>query len=199
MQIEVARKITTLTFLLLAGIGIAAAQQTPPSGAPAPPPPPPMILTSTAFRDGAVIPSKYTCAADPNAVSPPLQWSDVPKGTASFVLVFHDIESFPNKSSLLDVLHWMAWNLPADAQELPEGVPPDPELPNGSRQGNNRRGKTGYMGPCAPPGIPHHYVFELFAVDRKVDLAPVATRDDVLKGINGHVLGHAVLVGLFHR
>ena len=202
MRIVMAQRMWRLAFVLLATIGMAAAQQNnPPTGTSSTPP---LKLTSTAFSDSTAYPHKYTCIADPNIIkrgpgtSPPLQWSDVPKDTASFVLIFHDLEPRLEKSSE-DYLHWMIWNLPADARELPEGVPPNAELPDGAQQGYNDGGQIGYRGPCAAPGIPHHYTFELFALDLRLKIAPGATRADVLKAINGHVLEHAVLIALFHR
>ena len=94
----------------------------------------------------------------------------------------------------------MAWNIPPDVRELPEGFPPVPaDVANGMRQGINSPGKTGYFGPCPGAGLPHHYIFELFALDTKLDLGPDATRDAVIAAIQGHILGKGVLVGRFHR
>ncbi len=207
MQSELARPLNALAVLLAAGVGIAAAQQAGPQGAPGggrqgAPPTPPMKLTSTALKDSTPIPVKYTCSAQPSAVSPALQWTDVPKDTVSFALIFHDLEPRPQRH-FDDNLHWMLWNIPATVTELPEGVTANAELPDGSRQlisqqaGNN----VGYRGPCPPQGVslPHHYVFDLFALDTKLDLPASAPRADVQKAIDGHIIGHAVLVGLFNR
>src|SRR5262249_43902396 len=99
-----------------------------------------------------------------------------------------------------DVLHWMIFNIPGSAHELAEGVPANAQLADGTVQAKNRRGAVGYMGPGAGAAGPyHHYTFELFALDTKLDLGLDATREDVLKAIDGHILGKAVVFGRFHR
>jgi len=159
-------------------------------------------MTTTAFEDGGVIPDKYTQAAGPMAVSPELKWSQVPPGTQSFVLLLHDPEPALNKSSKMDVTHWLIWNIPATTTGLKEGVPPG-ELPDGSRQVSLRA--NGYMGPGAPAGPYHHYTFELYALDTKLDVAQgtpgeaASTRVGVVNAMDTHVLGKAILVGRFHR
>jgi Raf kinase inhibitor-like YbhB/YbcL family protein len=159
---------------------------------------PGLTLTTTAFADGAEIPTKYT-SADPNGVSPKLEWTNVPMNTVSFALIFHDPDVALQKNTD-DVLHWMAFNIPGTARELPEGMAATAQMPDGTIQAKNIRGTAGYMGPGAPaPGPHHHYTFELFALDTKLELGPDATRADVLKAINGHILGKGVLVGRFHR
>ena len=163
---------------------------------------PPLLMTTTAFEDGGVIPDKYTQAAGPMAVSPELKWSQVPPGTQSFVLLLHDPEPALNKSSKMDVTHWLIWNIPATATGLKEGVPAG-ELPDGSRQVSLRA--NAYMGPGAPAGPYHHYTFELYALDTKLDVAQGApgeaanTRVGVVNAMDTHVLGKAILVGRFHR
>ena len=173
----------------------ARGQQAAPAAAPAVPG---LTLTSTGFEDGGIIPNKFTQAA-PNFVSPELKWTNVPSGVVSFVLIFHDAEGALNKTTE-DVLHWMAFNIPGTVRELPEAVPADPKLPDGTIQAKNRRGNVGFLGPgMGPAGPYHHYTIELFALDTKLDLGPDATRADVLKAIDGHILAKAVLVGRFHR
>src|SRR4051794_26570877 len=131
------------------------------------PPNPPLIMTTTAFQDGGVIPDKYTQAAGPSAVSPALNWSQVPAGTQSFVLLMHDPEPVLNKGSKMDITHWLIWNIPGTATGLPESVAAG-ELPDGSRQVSLRA--NAYMGPGAPAGPYHHYTFELYALDIKLDV-----------------------------
>lgn len=198
MRRELVRPLTILTFVLVASTAIA--QQNPPAASA--PAPPPLKLTSPAFSDSTTLPAKYSCSTQPTNISPALQWSDVPKDTASFVLILHDMEPRPRKG-IDDILHWMVWNIPGSTTQLPEGVPSgSAELADGSRQTNNQPGNNGnfgYRGPCAPPGIPHHYTFELFALDQKLSVPPEATRADIRKAMDGHILGHAVLVALFHR
>jgi hypothetical protein len=159
---------------------------------------PGLTLTTTAFADGAEIPAKYT-QSDPKPVSPKLQWTNVPPNTVSFVLIMHDPDvALQRKTD--DVLHWLAFNIPGAARELAEGIPPDAKLPDGTIQGKNQGGVVGYRGPGAPAAGPHHhYTLELFALDTKLDLGPDATRADVLKAIDGHILGKGVVMGRFHR
>src|SRR5215831_13954231 len=105
---------------------------------------PPLLMTTTAFEDGGVVPDKYTQKAGPMAVSPELKWSQVPMGTQSFVLLLHDPEPVLNKSAKMDVTHWLIWNIPATATGLPEGVAQG-DRSDGSRQVSLRL--QGYMGP----------------------------------------------------
>src|SRR5262245_47230334 len=163
---------------------------------------PPLIMTTSAWEDGGVIPDKYTMAAGPNAVSPELKWSQVPPGTQSFVLLMHDPEPVLAKGSKMDITHWLIWNIPGTSTGLSEAVPTG-ELPDGSRQVSLRA--NSYMGPGAPPGPYHHYTFELYALDTKLDVPQgtpqeaAATRTAVVNAMDGHVLGKAVLVARFHR
>jgi len=162
---------------------------------------PPLTMMTTAWEDGGVIPDKYTQKVE-NPVSPELKWSQVPPGTQSFVLLMHDPEPVLNKGSKMDITHWLVWNIPATSTSLPEGVAQG-ELRDGSRQVSLRF--NGYMGPGAPPGPYHHYTFELYAVDTKVDVPQgtpqeaANTRMAVINAMDGHVLGKALLVARFHR
>jgi hypothetical protein len=159
---------------------------------------PGLTLTTTAFQDGGIIPEKYTQAAGlANAVSPPLNWTNVPAGTQSFVLHMHDPDVAIGGNTT-DVNHWIMWDIPGTATGLPEGVPAQPTLPDGSVQGMNQGNMPGYRGPGAPAaGPPHHYTWELYALNTKLNLPPSTTRDEVLKAINGKIIGKAVLVGRF--
>ena len=189
-----------VTVMLGGLMGSLSAQQTPAAPA-APARVPPLIMTSTAWEDGGVIPEKFTQAV-PNAVSPELKWTQVPPGTQSFVLLMHDPEPVLNKGSKMDITHWLVWNIPGTSTGLPEGVATG-ELPDGTRQVSLR--SNGYMGPGAPAGPYHHYTFELYALDTKLDIAlptpqqAADTRNAVVNAMDGHVLGKAVLVARFHR
>ncbi|HLG95152.1 MAG TPA: YbhB/YbcL family Raf kinase inhibitor-like protein [Bryobacteraceae bacterium] len=186
------RILSTSTILLAAGLSVVLAQ------APKAPPRPGLTLTTTAFSDGSEIPAKYT-QQDPNPISPKLDWTNVPQGTVTFALILHDPDVAIRKNTE-DVLHWMIFNIPGSAMSLPEGMPATATMPDGAIQAKNLRGAVGYMGPGAPPAGPdHHYTFELFALDTKLDLGPDASRADVLKAMEGHILGKGVLVGRFHR
>ena len=160
----------------------------------------PMRLMSNAFIDGGLIPLKYTQAGE--QASPQLAWANVPAGTQSFVLHMHDMEGARNKTTD-DQLHWLVWNIPATTRMLPEGVPKG-DLKDGSHQ-TSATGDGVYRGPGAPANGPyHHYVFEVFALDTKVDIPanaadPFDTRAKVLAAIQGHVLGKAVYLGFFRR
>ena len=191
MRLQVVGSFTALMVLMAGGTAFAQGQK---KG----PPPPAMRLTSSAFADGAVIPDKYTQAV-PAAVSPALEWTNVPMGTVTFALLFHDPDVALRKS-LDDVTHWIAWNIPGTATKLDEGIKEGATLPDGMVQGKNTRGTNAYMGPGAPAtGPDHHYTFELFALDTKLDVNPDASRADVMKALEGHILGKAVWVGRFHR
>jgi Raf kinase inhibitor-like YbhB/YbcL family protein len=187
---------------ILAGIGMfftataAFAQQ----AAKPPAPQPQLVLSSPAFGDGATINRPYACENSKNfsKYSPAFAWTGVPEGTASFALIFHDADAHPRKSAD-DVLHWMIWNIPGTATKLGENQPPTPEQADGTRQSKNVTGQVGYLGPCAPAGKPHHYIFELYALDKKLDVGPDGTRADVVKAMDGHVLASSVLVGHFNQ
>lgn len=186
------------TILLAAVAGSAFAQGPPPGGGRGRGPAGQgLTLTSPDFEDGAIIPNKFT-QADPNPVSPKLEWSHVPAGTVSFVLLMHDPDVAMGKKTD-DVTHWMAFNIPGTATELAGGQTADAKLPDGTIQIVNTGRKVGFMGPGAPAPPYHHYTFELFALDTKLDLGPDATRDQVVAAMQGHILGKGVLVGRFHR
>jgi Raf kinase inhibitor-like YbhB/YbcL family protein len=149
-------------------------------------------LSSTAFPPGGDIPSKYTCSgAD---VSPALSWNDPPTGTQSFALIADDPDAPAGTW-----VHWVAYDLPASARQLPEGVPKTDTIPGGGVQGQNDFRKTGYGGPCPPPGKPHRYYFKLYALDRKLDLKPGEAKKAVEQAIQGHILAQAELMGRFQR
>jgi Raf kinase inhibitor-like YbhB/YbcL family protein len=159
-----------------------------------------MTLTTDAWADGGSIPAKYSQAGD--QVSPPLAWSNVPDGVASFALVVHDVDAAAGNGAD-DTLHWMLWNIPATVRNLPEAVPQGSQLADGTRQ-TSVSGPY-YRGPGAPAAGPaHHYVFELFALDAPIDVpavgaSPAQTRVTIAAAMAGHVRGKAALVGLFKR
>jgi Raf kinase inhibitor-like YbhB/YbcL family protein len=164
-----------------------------------------MTLTTAAFPDGGPIPVKFSQAAEGAApgegTSPALTWANAPAGTQSFVLHMHDMELARNKTTD-DQVHWLVWNIPGTASRLTEGQPKGAKLPDGSYQ-ISATGQV-YRGPGAPANGPqHHYVFEIFALDTKLDVQPTAdafeTRANVIKAIQGHILGKAVYLGLFRR
>lgn len=167
---------------------------------------PPMTLTTNAFEDGAIIPLKFSQAAPGAApgegTSPALSWTNVPAGTKSLLLHMHDLDFVRNKTTD-DQVHWLVWNIPANATGLPEGLQRGAKLPDGSYQIS----VTGpvYRGPGAAANGPlHHYMFEILALDITLDFPavnndPFATRAKVMEAIQGHILGKAVYGGRFKR
>ena len=192
----------SLFILSIAAPLMAQAPAGQPGGAPAAPA---MTLTVTGFADGADIPVKFSQAAPGAApgegTSPAIAWANVPEGTQSFVLNMRDLDVARNKGTD-DQAHWVVWNIPAATTSLPEGVPKGSQRPDGSFQIS----ATGpvYRGPGAGANGPrHHYMFEIYALDTKLDVQPTAdafeTRANVMKAMQGHVLGKAVYGGLFRR
>ena len=162
------------------------------------------VMSITApWQPGAAIPEKHSQAG--RDVSPALSWDGAPDTTVSFALVVHDVNA-ATQPGTNDVLHWLVWNIPATERSLPEGVPQGPQAANGMRQIS----QTGpyYRGPAAPAsGPPHHYVFELYALDSMIDVPAVGaqgvsvadTRAAVMKAMETHVRGKAVIVGTYRR
>jgi Raf kinase inhibitor-like YbhB/YbcL family protein len=151
-------------------------------------------VSSTAFAEGETIPKKYT--DDGDNVSPPLQWSGAPPGTQSFALIADDPDA-----PLGTWVHWVIFNLPAGAPGLPEGVPTQPDLEAGVRQGKNsfRDENIGYGGPSPPKGKPHRYFFKVYALDTPLNLPGGATKAQVEAAMKGHVLAQGQLMGKYGR
>ncbi len=148
-------------------------------------------ITSSAFEDGGLIPAKYTC--DGSDISPPLQWDLVPEGTKSIALISDDPDA-----PMGTWVHWVVFGLPAETRELEENIPPDETLPNGAKQGLSDFGRIGYGGPCPPSGT-HRYFFKIYALDTKLDLAAGARKRQLLKAMEGHILGQGQLIGKYKR
>ncbi len=151
-----------------------------------------LTLTSSVFDEGQMIPKKYTCQGPD--VSPEISWTGAPDGTGSFAIIMDDPDA-----PVGTWVHWVIFNIPSSATSLQEGVPTDKELKSGARQGKNDFRKIGYGGPCPPPGGPHRYFFKLYALDSKVDLGAGASKADLEKAMEGHILGQATLMGKFSR
>jgi Raf kinase inhibitor-like YbhB/YbcL family protein len=194
MRITASQSLKALGLLLAASIVPLVAQQAAP---PAAPPGPPFLLSTSAFTDGSEIPVKYTCFSKSDPVSPALRWSNTPAGTVTFALLVHDLDVAPNKG-MFDVTHWIIWNIPGTAISLPEGVAAGAQTPDGAIQGKNVRGANAFRGPCPPAGKLHHYIFELYALDTKLDAGPDASRADVMKAMDGHVIGKTSYTGIVH-
>ena len=159
-----------------------------------------LSLTTNAWTDGGMIPAKYTQAGA--QVSPPLAWSNVPDGVQSFVLIARDTDAAIG-SGTDDVLHWMLWNIPGSTRSLTEAIPQGNQLPDDTRQ-ISASGPY-YRGPGAPAsGPPHHYVFELYALDSTIEVpavgqSPPLTRAAVEQAMAGKIRAKGSLVGLFKR
>jgi Raf kinase inhibitor-like YbhB/YbcL family protein len=183
-------------FLICAALLVAAARSFAQDQKKAPPPPPLMMMVPD-LKDGTDLPVKYSCSNAPSGVSPHIEWTNAPAKTQSFAILLHDPEPHV-RGSIYDITHWFIYNIPASAKELPEAVK-NGDLSDGAKQLKNIRGFEGYFGPCAPPGPNHHYTFELYALDAKLDLPADATRADAEKAMDGHILGAAIFVQMFHR
>ncbi|MEE8509586.1 MAG: YbhB/YbcL family Raf kinase inhibitor-like protein [candidate division NC10 bacterium] len=150
-----------------------------------------MQITSQAFEAGGMIPAKYTC--DGPDLSPPLRWADPPAGTQSYALIADD----PDAPVGMWV-HWVLWNIPADASGLEENLSKSASLPNGAKQGTTDFRRIGYGGPCPPSGT-HRYFFKLYALDTMLELPSSTTKRDLEGAMQGHILGQAELVGKYQR
>lgn len=151
-------------------------------------------VTSSAFGQGDPIPTRFAATAED--FSPALDWSAGPEGTRSYVVLMED----PSASTPTPFVHWLAYNLPADTTRLGAATPTAPRLlqPEGTLQGRNSFGAVGYRGMKPPAGDPPHaHHFQVFALDRMLDLQPGASRDEVVAAMRGHVLAAGALVGTF--
>jgi Raf kinase inhibitor-like YbhB/YbcL family protein len=149
-------------------------------------------LTSTAFTEGQPIPKKYTCEGPD--VSPALSWKGAPEGAKSFALICDDPDA-----PMGTWVHWVLFNIPADTTGLAEDVPKKLKLDSGAKQGTSDFKRPGYGGPCPPPGKPHRYFFKLYALDTVLDLKEGATKKDLEKAMQRHILGQGRLMGTYKR
>jgi hypothetical protein len=153
---------------------------------------PTLHVVSSAFNEGGTIPADFTC--DGVNVSPPLRWSNPPASTASIAVVADD----PDASSG-DFTHWIVYNLPPTARQLPKNVSPVPVLASGAKQGQNDFEKIGYSGPCPPEGAPHHYHFHVYALDKRLGFTDTIRRGDIDSAIEGHIVAEGELVATYGR
>jgi Raf kinase inhibitor-like YbhB/YbcL family protein len=150
-------------------------------------------LESPAFREGESIPTKYTCEGDD--LSPPLNWSNVPTGTKSIALIVDDPDAPDPKAPKRTWVHWVLYEIPADATGLPEGAS---ELPVGTREGVNDWDRTGYGGPCPPIGT-HRYFFKLYALDASLGDLSEPTKGELEQAMRGHILAQTELIGTYKK
>ncbi len=155
----------------------------------------PMIIESPSFMHGRVIPARHTCDG-PN-VSPPLTWAGVPAGTKSMALIVDDPDAPDPASPKMTWVHWVLYNIPPDANGLPEGVAVK-DIPAGTLQGVNDWQRVGYGGPCPPVGK-HRYFFKLYALDTVLPDMKHPTKAALEKAMQGRVLARSELIGLYQR
>ena len=150
-----------------------------------------MKITSTAFEHEGMIPETFSCKGED--ISPPLKWEDAPAGTKSFALICDDPDA---PMGTWD--HWLLFNIPASVTELQEDIPAQSELSNNARHGRNSWGRTDYGGPCPPSGT-HRYFFKFYALDILLGLKPGASKKEIMKAMENHILAKAELMGKFRR
>jgi Raf kinase inhibitor-like YbhB/YbcL family protein len=154
-----------------------------------------LILTSPAFANNGAVPKQYTCeGAD---ISPPLRWSGAPQGTKSFALIIDDPDAPDPRAPKTTWVHWVAYNIPADANGLAEGAAKS-GLPAGAAQGLNDWRRADYGGPCPPIGR-HRYFHKLYALDTVLPDLGHATKARLLDAMKGHVAAEAQLVGTYQK
>ncbi|ARU31274.1 phosphatidylethanolamine-binding protein [Sulfuriferula sp. AH1] len=154
-----------------------------------------MAITSAAFSSNGLIPARYTC--DDLGISPPLAWTALPSGTRSLVLIMDDPDAPDPAAPKGTWVHWVLYNIPPGVSRLTEGVAVK-ELPPGTLQGMNDWQRTGYGGPCPPIGT-HRYFHKLYALDRVLPDMHEPAKAILEKAMQGHVLGHAELIGRYQR
>ncbi len=153
-------------------------------------------VRSTAFDQNQTIPRKFTGEAED--ISPPLSWSGLPEGTKELALIMDD----PDAPRPQPWVHWVMYRIPADAQGLPENIPPDKPVsnPKGALQGMTTFEKIGYGGPMPPKGHGlHHYHFKVYALDIPLNLDPGKTKQALLEAMQGHILAQGELIGTYQR
>ena len=149
-------------------------------------------ISSTSFAAGGNIPKQFTCDGEDR--SPEFDWGEPPSGTKSFALIADDPDA-----PVGTWVHWVLYDLPITAADLAENVPALETLSSGAKQGINDFKRVGYGGPCPPPGKPHRYYFKLYALDAALLLKPGATKKELLRAMDGHILAEAQLSGTYQR
>lgn len=192
MQRNFKIKISSGLLALMAFFFLTSCRKTEPTNATAKKPILTLHLTSPTFTEGSPMPVKHTC--DGEDISPPLQWSPGPEETRGFALIMDDPDA-PGGT----FVHWVLYDLPAQAASLLERIPARQTLDNGAKQGTNSFGRIGYAGPCPPSGEQHRYIFKLYALDASLPLPPGTTNRELLNAMKGHILAEGQLMGIYKR
>lgn len=151
-----------------------------------------MRILSDAFEPGSHLPAKYTCEGE--NVSPALKITEVSAEAESLALIFDDPDA-----PLGTFAHWIIFNLSPATRELKENMPEDSILEGGVCQGQNSFGNTGYGGPCPPPGSEHRYYFRLYALNKKLDVGPGISRNELIKAMENSTINQSELIVMFGR
>jgi Raf kinase inhibitor-like YbhB/YbcL family protein len=148
-------------------------------------------IRSDVFKSGETIPTRYTC--DGEDISPQISWSKTPEGTKELVLICDDPDA-----PMGTWVHWVAYGIPPETTSLSDNVPKK-DTTMGFKQGKSSFGRIGYGGPCPPRGSIHRYFFKVYAIDLLTNLKPGATKEVVMKAIQGHILAQGELIGRYGR
>jgi hypothetical protein len=205
MEMRIAQRSLLSAVAATAACAVVMAQG--PGGGKGGPPRPVLSVTSPAWPDGGEVPTKHARAGENKSPAFEFHWTAAnnpvaaPDGMQTYSVIFHDIENSSNKTNV-DTLHWSAFNIPGTAKGLPEALGAG-DLADGTRNGpglgaGRGGGPSSYFGPGAGVGPFHHYVFEFYALDTKLDLPANTSRDDLMKAMDGHIIGKAAYVGRFH-
>lgn len=156
-----------------------------------------LTVTSPAFDNEGMIPSKYTCEGE--NVSPGISWKNVPEGTGSLIVIMEDRDIPMTWLRIFTWIHWIVYNIPPDMKSIPEAITVGEALENGAQQGMTSYRKMGYGGP-APVSGTHRYYFKVYAIDKMLTLEPEkATKKRILKEIKGHTLAEGIIMGKYSR
>jgi Raf kinase inhibitor-like YbhB/YbcL family protein len=157
---------------------------------------PSIRLSSPAFEDYGLIPTEYSCEG--RGGSPPLGWSDLPPGTRSLALIVVDVDIPSSSLRLIQFVHWVLYNIPADVAELEARVSAETLRERGIVAGRNGYGRSHYVDPCPLSGT-HTYVYRLYALDVPQIQPARSGKRGVLAAMQGHVLAYGELTGLYAK
>ena len=178
----------TLLFTLTAAQLACKRSNTIPAGLPN------LELRSSNFTEGGTIPNQFASCKEAENDSPELSWQSPAANTKSFAVIVTDPDA-----PIGNFVHWVLYDLPPDMRELPPAIRKQEILPNGSIQGLNDFGEVGYDGPCPPTHASHRYIFDLYALDTKLNLPTGSIKRQVLDAMNNHILAHGQLTGHYQR